>query len=69
MRWDEDLISPHFIDETFCVLGFENDGRVKSEGGPAPADCGQDHTSGSTRLISDHTSGSTQCLVNTSADQ
>ena len=58
MRWDEDLISPHFIDETLCVSGFENDGWVKSEGGPASADCGQDHTS-----------GRTQCSVNTSVDQ
>ena len=30
----------------FLHSGFENDGGVKSEGGPAPADCGQDNTSG-----------------------
>ena len=60
MRWDEGFISssPHFIGEPFCVLGFENDGGVKSEGGPASADCGQDHSS-----------GRTQCSVNTSVDQ
>ena len=41
MIWDED----HLI-LIFCVLGFENDGGLKSEGGPTPADCRQDHPSG-----------------------
>ena len=30
----------------FSHSGFENDGGVKSEGGPAAANCGQDNTSG-----------------------
>ena len=37
--------------------GVEDDGGVKSEGRPASADCGQDHTSGDfTPVISGHTS-------------
>ena len=44
------------IDDAFCS-GFEDDGGLQSEGGPASTDCGQNHTAGdNTSVITDHSS-------------
>ena len=48
------------------MLGFENDGGVKSEGRSAPANCGQDNPSGSTSV--DHTSDGHTSVDHNSVD-
>ena len=58
----------------FLHSGFEDDGGVKSERGPAPTNCGQDHTAGDNTSeisdhISDHTSGERTSVISTSVDQ